>query len=83
MEVSFEELEKDPVQTMRRVYSELEMGDGFEERVAPVLNAYCCRAAVQGFVKNKHDDGDKISSELRERLQKELGPVAAAFGYSL
>ena len=83
VEVSFEELEKDPVQTMRRVYSELEMGDGFEERVAPVLNAYCCRAAVQGFVKNKHDDGDKISSELRERLQKELGPVAAAFGYSL
>jgi hypothetical protein len=77
-EVAFTELEADAVGTLRRVYSELQI-DGFDERVAPVLQGYV--EQLKGFKKNKLPT-KSISPELKKRLQNELAPVIKAFNYS-
>lgn len=74
-EVAFAELEADPVGTLRRVYVELKI-QGFEQRVAPVLEGYS--RDIAGFTKNQHSE---LAPALRARLRRELAPVMEAFGY--
>ena len=73
-EVSFAELDADPVATLRRVYQKLRWNDF--AAVAPTLRGYCTQ--LEGFKKN---DYAAMPASLRARLERELGPVMLELGY--
>jgi hypothetical protein len=75
VEVSFAELDGDPVATMQRVYQRLQWGAAFDA-VAPVFRQYCSH--LEGFRKNDHRS---LPVGLRARVEKECSPVFTAFGY--
>ena len=50
MDVSFAELDGDPLGTLRRIYAELGL-DGYEA-ARPAFQRYCAGLALSGFKKN-------------------------------
>ncbi len=52
MEVSFAELDADPLGTLRRIYSGLSL-PGFES-MRPAFERYCQGLELSGFKKNAH-----------------------------
>lgn len=52
MEVSFAELDSDPLGTLRRLYTSLDLGDF--QAVRPAFERYCGGLEMSGFKKNKH-----------------------------
>lgn len=52
MEVSFAELDGDPLGTLRCIYSALSLGDF--EAVRPAVQRYCAGLQLSGFKKNAH-----------------------------
>jgi hypothetical protein len=73
-EVSFEALEKAPIDTLRRIYQELDL-QGFEN-AEPAMQGYL--ESVKHYKKNIYGE---LSRELRERIDSEWGAWTAAFGY--
>jgi hypothetical protein len=63
-ELSFEELETDPVGQLRKLYERLNLADF--ERVEPVLRQYLC--SLSGYKKNAFPE---LSAELKERIARE------------
>lgn len=55
MEVSFAELDADPLGTLSRIYATLGL-PGFEA-VRPAAERYCAGLALRGFKKNAHNWG--------------------------
>lgn len=73
-EISFAELDADPISTMQKVYRSLQWTDF--NIVAPSLQEYCCQ--LEGFKKNDHAP---LLPSLRTRLERALGPVMVRLGY--
>jgi hypothetical protein len=74
-EVSYEELERDPVGVVGSVYRSLGL-EGFED-VRPRLEAYL--ASITGYRKNRHEELDE---PLRRRIAEEWGRSFDEWGYS-
>ena len=83
-EVSYEELEADPVGTVRRIYAELNLDGGapraFDERMRARVEAATVgkRQQGQGYVKNRHAP---LPAELREIVSKRWAAYTKAWGY--
>jgi omega-hydroxy-beta-dihydromenaquinone-9 sulfotransferase len=75
-EMSFDELEADPVGQVERIYRELSLPD-FED-VRPHVEDYV--ASLAGYRKNKHRE---IPAALRERIATEWRRSFDAWGYDL
>lgn len=73
VEVSFSELDADPVATMQRIYRSLKWSTG---STTPLIRAYCKQ--LEGF---KQNDYQPLPPSLRKRLELELGPVMVKLGY--
>ncbi|MEX0713610.1 MAG: sulfotransferase [Pirellulales bacterium] len=73
-EVTYEELVRDPIGQMRRVYNELALGDF--DNVLPRLEAYV--AATQGYETNRYD----LAPELRAEIARRWQPFIRRYGYS-
>lgn len=73
-EVSFAELEQDPVATMKRVYTDLGLEEWFDQGI---VERYA-RRDLDGFKKNRHS---VVSDELMVRLQEEVGDVMNELQY--
>jgi hypothetical protein len=73
-EVTYEELVRDPIGQMRRVYDELALGDF--DNVLPRLEAYV--AATQGYETNRYD----LAPELRAEIARRWQPFIRRYGYS-
>ena len=75
-EVAFSDLETNMMETLLRVYTELNI-EGYYSRMGPILQKYCSN--IEGFVKNDHR---QLPSDLEERLKIDLASVMDAFGYT-
>jgi hypothetical protein len=73
-EVRFEELERDPIRQLRRLYDRLALPDFAP--VEPVLREYLCSLA--GYQKNSFPE---LSAEVRERLAREWRECFEEWGY--
>lgn len=73
-ELRYEELIKDPVGEMQKVYDALQLG-GFD-RVLPKLEEYLRRTS--GYETNKY----QITPEQRAKVAKQWGDVIARYGYA-
>ncbi|PSC74347.1 P-loop containing nucleoside triphosphate hydrolase [Micractinium conductrix] len=78
VKVSFAELDGSPLGTLRRIYSGLGL-EGFEA-VRPACEAYCRGLHLKGFKKNAHRP---LSPDLRRRVARRWGLLAAEFGYRI
>ena len=78
MEVSFAELDGDPLGTLRRIYSTLSLGDFAS--VQPAVEGYCAGLALSGFKKNAHRP---LSPQLRRRVLQRWRQFYLDFGYPL
>jgi hypothetical protein len=74
-EVSFEELERDPVEQVREVYRALDLPDF--RVVEPKLRSYV--SSLAGYRKNEFSD---LSLELKQRLRHEWAASFEKWGYS-
>ena len=72
VEVSFEELEKDPMGVTRRIYRQLDL-DGYVEAESHI-QAYVDQ--MKTYRKNRHE----IAPELKERIHKEWGFALEEWG---
>lgn len=73
-EVAYDELDRDPVNVMSRIYRELRL-DGFD-RAEPRIRDYL--ATVAGFQKNGHA---RLSESLKRRIVDRWRPCFLAWGY--
>ncbi len=73
-DVRYEDLTKDPIGQMRRVYEQLEL-DGFEQAV-PALEEYV--AAKKGYKKNRYE----ISEETRAEITSRWSGYIERYGYT-
>jgi omega-hydroxy-beta-dihydromenaquinone-9 sulfotransferase len=73
-EVSYEDLEREPVGVVGSVYESLALS-GFED-VKPRLEGYL--KTIAGYRKNRHDD---LPDELRQRIAREWGRSFDEWGY--
>ncbi len=73
VEVSFEQLEKDPMAVTKRIYSSLGI-DGFDQAESH-FQRYVDQ--MKSYRKNRHE----IAPELEERIHKEWGFAFAEWGY--
>jgi hypothetical protein len=78
VEVSFAELDGDPLGTLRRIYSTLSLGDFAS--VQPAVEGYCAGLALSGFKKNAHRP---LSPQLRRRVLQRWRQFYLDFGYPL
>ncbi len=72
--VRFEDLERDPVGQVRRIYAEL--GLEFDARLERRLTAYL--QSVSGYKKNRHRE---LPEHTQREIDAELGPFLDAWGY--
>jgi hypothetical protein len=73
-ELRYEDLVKNPIQEMRRLYEHLQLG-GFEQ-VLPKLEQYLAQKA--GYQTNHY----KLDPELREAIRRRWGEVIERYGYA-
>jgi hypothetical protein len=73
-EVRYEELVKDPMGEMRRLYESLDLG-GFD-KVQPRLEQYL--ASVAGYETNRY----QLTPEVRAEITRRWGDVIQRYGYS-
>jgi hypothetical protein len=73
-ELGFEELEKDPVGQLRKLYERLDLPDF--ERVEPVLREYL--RSISGYKKNAFPE---LSAEVKERVAREWRRCFEEWGY--
>jgi hypothetical protein len=78
VEVSFAELDGDPLGTLRRIYSALSLGDFAS--VQPAVEGYCAGLALSGFKKNAHRP---LSPQLRRRVLQRWRQFYLDYGYPL
>ena len=74
-EIGFEDLESDPLGSMRTLYERLELPE-FQE-VEPALVKYL--ESIKGYKKNRHADLDE---GLRQRIAEEWRPYFERWGYA-
>lgn len=67
VQVSFEELEKDPLATLKRIYLALGWASRFEALV-PRFQAYCKDSNIKDFKRNQHNKCVRWCSELEISL---------------
>ena len=72
-ELKYEDLVKDPLGEVRRVYERLDLGDF--ENVRPGLEAYVARS--KGYETNKY----ALAPELRDLVTARWGEVIRRYGY--
>lgn len=75
VEISFDELEKNPEDCIKNLYRELEI-DGYKESKANI-KAYL--ESMKSYQKNKH----QITSELLDKIQSEWGFAMKEWGYDI
>ncbi len=75
-EMRFEDLERDPLAEIRRIYDELqlELTPEFEERLVTYL------ASIAGYEKNRFTE---LPADVRERIRAAMGLFAREWGYDL
>jgi len=73
VEVSFEQLEKDPMGVTRKIYEALEL-EGYDQAES-YFQEYVDR--MKSYQKNRHE----VAPELQERIQKEWSFAFAEWGY--
>jgi len=73
-EVRFEDLEKQPITELEKIYRKLRLG-GFE-LVRPKVEAYL--ASISDYRKNVYE----IPAEKRRQLAAKLAPILEAYGYT-
>jgi hypothetical protein len=73
-ELHYEDLIKDPVGEMRKIYDHFELG-GYDEYL-PRLETYL--ASVKGYETNKY----QLSEAERARIMKQWGPIMERYGYA-
>ena len=78
VEVSFAELDGDPLGTLRRIYDALSLGDFGSAQ--PAVESYCSGLALGGFKKNAHRP---LSPQLRRRVLQRWRQFYKDFGYPL
>lgn len=74
VELAYEDLDRDPMNALRRVYDDLDFGDF--ESVRPTYEAYL--ASVAGYKKNKHP---KLDDATRERVAEVCSRCFEEWGY--
>lgn len=74
VELKYEELIRDPVNELRKMYEHLALGDF--ERVRPQVEAYL--AANRGYQTNRYSP---LSVEKRAEIQRRWGSVIERYGY--
>ena len=74
-EISFEELEREPIEQLRKIYEALDLGEfaPAERRVQEYLNS------ISGYKKNTFEEPDDA---IRERLVRQWGRCFEEFGYA-
>jgi len=75
-EVSFDQLERDPVATVASIYEALHL-DGFE-RLRPRITAYA--EGLRGYERNRFDT---LSATTRARIRTAWEPIYSRWGYTL
>lgn len=75
-EVSFDQLERDPLRTVADIYGALGL-DGFE-RIRPRVEAYT--AGLRGYVRNRFAP---LPASTRERLRTAWEPIYHRWGYAV
>ncbi|MFO0907599.1 MAG: sulfotransferase [Isosphaeraceae bacterium] len=73
-EVGFDELERDPIGTIARIYATLRI-DGFDT-LEPALQRYL--SSIQDYRKNRHPE---LSDAIRARINREWHRCFEAWGY--
>ncbi len=73
-ELRYEELVKDPVDQMRRLYGHLSLGD-FEANLLPELNSYLAKTAL--YKTNQYD----MTPELRDKIAGRCKKVIKRYNY--
>lgn len=73
-QIRYEDLVKDPLGQMRRMYSDLELGDF--ENVRPGVEAYIAR--TKDYKVNRHD----LTPELRDEITRRWRPFIERYGYT-
>ena len=79
VEISFDELEADPVATLRRIYVDLQLGDNFDEDMVPKVKAYIDENNLGNFKKNQYAPLNREASQL---IRQSCPEAFNAFGYS-
>ena len=77
VEVSYEDLARDPVATIGHVYETLGL-PGFEERVRPIVQAACDRPAAKRYQRNTFSP---LPPAVREVVSRRWAKYAEAWGY--
>ena len=77
MEVAYDDLAKQPVETIREIYSRLGIG-GFEERMRARVEATFATPTVKGHKVNKFDE---LPAQLRESVAARWEAYTKAWGY--
>ena len=75
LDVRYEDVVREPVANMRRIYAALQLGDF--EIVQPVVEKYL--AERSGYVPNRHSVDPRFADEIRARWK----PYFERYGYSL
>jgi len=75
VDIAFEDLEKDPQETVKHIYSKLQLthSSDVEQRTAEYLES------LKGFVKNRHQDLDQ---NIKERVYRKWERSFNEWGYS-
>jgi len=74
VEISYEELDNFPVQTIQKIYKKLNIS-GFE-KYHPRLERYV--SSISNYQKNSYPE---LSKDLKNRLMEEWGPYYERLGY--
>ncbi|EGD80818.1 hypothetical protein PTSG_01404 [Salpingoeca rosetta] len=77
VEVSFDELQQQPLQTMERIYTTLQW-TGFDDRVKPKLQRYL--KSLRGFKKNAFET---LTDTQRQEVNRRWRKSFKAFGYTM
>lgn len=76
VEVDYDDLDREPLRTLQRIYTDLELPDF--ELARPAIAAYL--ETVRGYERNTYPP---LQAELRRRIESHWGRYLAELGYSL
>jgi hypothetical protein len=72
-ELRYEELVRDPMSEMQKIYEQLQLGDF--EAMRPRLTKYL--ETIKGYETNRYE----LTAELRAKIDERWGPVIRRYGY--